>query len=244
MVVLKLSFTNAIHKKSFLIHRFVFSERRWKNENRTFRCIGDLEFSVESSKVDKKHLNLSRLCEVFTNIFTIDCMPFFFWWRDDSMDILCIAEWGGTISFYTIAGRQVGRERTMNFIPLKVTYFPDGQYILVCGSNEKCLLMTHEGIQLTRVGERFSSWVWSCAIHPSSSHVVSFCFTRRKEKRYWSSFTLNWIGYRLPGWNYNLPSVILEHRARIIRRQICLSREHDRCDNSALGYKSKSANKV
>ena len=94
-------------------------------------------------------------------------------WRDDLMDVLCIAEWGGTISFYTIAGRPVGRERMTNFIPLKVTHFPEGQYILVCGSNEKCLLMTHEGIQLATVGEPFSSWVWSCAVHPSSSHVVS-----------------------------------------------------------------------
>lgn len=92
--------------------------------------------------------------------------------RDDSVDVLCIAEWGGTISFWTIAGRQIGRERMTNFIPLKVTHFPEGQYILVCGSNEKCLLMTHEGIQLTTVGEPFSSWVWSCAVHPLSSHVV------------------------------------------------------------------------
>ncbi|XP_043287356.1 intraflagellar transport protein 122 homolog isoform X2 [Venturia canescens] len=95
--------------------------------------------------------------------------------RDDSVDILCIAEWGGTISFWTIAGRQIGRERATNFIPLKVTHFPEGQYILVCGSNEKCLLMTHEGIQLTTVGEPFSSWVWSCAVHPSSSHVAIGC---------------------------------------------------------------------
>lgn len=94
---------------------------------------------------------------------------------DNNGDILCVAEWGGTISFHTLGGKQIGRERTMNFIPLKITHFPEGQYILVTGSNKKCLLMTHEGIQLTEVGENFPSWIWSCAIHPSSSHVAVGC---------------------------------------------------------------------
>ncbi|XP_014477546.1 PREDICTED: intraflagellar transport protein 122 homolog [Dinoponera quadriceps] len=92
--------------------------------------------------------------------------------RDDSTDILCIAEWNGVISFYTIGGEIVRRERSLGFIPLKVVHFPEGQYLLVCGSNKQCLLMTHDGIQLVSVGSAFSSWVWSCAIHPTASHVA------------------------------------------------------------------------
>ncbi|XP_014607385.1 PREDICTED: intraflagellar transport protein 122 homolog isoform X1 [Polistes canadensis] len=95
--------------------------------------------------------------------------------RDDAADILCVAEWNGIISFYTINGKPIGRERTVYFTPLKITYFPDGQYILVSGSNKQCLLMTHDGIQLAVVGNTFSSWVWSCAVHPSSSHVALGC---------------------------------------------------------------------
>lgn len=34
--------------------------------------------------------------------------------------------------------------------------------------------MTHDGIQLVNVGGTFSSWVWSCAVHPTASHVVSY----------------------------------------------------------------------
>lgn len=89
---------------------------------------------------------------------------------------MCIAEWNGVISFYTINGKSVGKERTVHFTPLKVTYFPDGQYILVSGSNKQCLLMTHDGIHLAVVGNTFSSWIWSCAVHPSSSHVVRYFF--------------------------------------------------------------------
>lgn len=95
--------------------------------------------------------------------------------RDDAhaMDVLCIAEWNGVLSFYNIGGEVVKRERSLNFIPLKVIHFPEGQYLLVCGSNKQCLLMTHDGIQLVNVGGIFSSWVWSCAVHPTGSHIVS-----------------------------------------------------------------------
>lgn len=34
--------------------------------------------------------------------------------------------------------------------------------------------MTHDGIQLVNVGGTFSSWVWSCAVHPTASHIVSY----------------------------------------------------------------------
>lgn len=105
------------------------------------------------------------------NIFVHNYIDLF---RDDAMDVLCIAEWNGVISFYNIGGEVVKRERSFNFIPLKIAYFPEGQYLLVCGSNKQCLLMTHDGIQLINVGDTFSSWVWSCAIHPTGSHVVSY----------------------------------------------------------------------
>ncbi|KAK0080536.1 hypothetical protein PV325_013799 [Microctonus aethiopoides] len=96
--------------------------------------------------------------------------------RDESnVDILCIAEWSGTISFYTLNGKQIGRERSVNFIPLKISHFPEGQYLLVAGSNKRCLLMTHEGIQLSQVGDTFLSWAWSCAIHPSSNYIAIGC---------------------------------------------------------------------
>jgi len=100
----------------------------------------------------------------------------FYWYslRDDATDVLCIAEWNGIISFYTIGGEVIKKERSFNFIPLKVTHFAEGQYLLVCGSNKQCLLLTHDGIQLVKVGDTFSSWVWSCAVHPTASHVVSY----------------------------------------------------------------------
>ncbi|XP_058792241.1 intraflagellar transport protein 122 homolog [Phymastichus coffea] len=95
--------------------------------------------------------------------------------NEEPADILCVGEWSGMLSFYTISGKIIGRERNLNFIPLKITYFPNGQYIAVCGSNKQCLLLSHEGIQLAVLGNTFSSWTWTCAVHPESDHVAIGC---------------------------------------------------------------------
>jgi intraflagellar transport protein 122 len=88
------------------------------------------------------------------------------------VDIICIGEWCGIISFYNLNGKIVGRERNLNFIPLKICYFPNNQYIVISGSNKQCILLSHDGIQLVTLGSSFSSWTWCCAIHPESTHFV------------------------------------------------------------------------
>ncbi|XP_076277313.1 intraflagellar transport protein Oseg1 isoform X1 [Lasioglossum baleicum] len=94
---------------------------------------------------------------------------------ENSTDVLCIAEWNGTISFYSTTGKPVGKDRSLSFIPLKMCNFADGQYILIAGSNKQCILMTYDGIQLINVGGTFSSWVWSCAANPASTHIALGC---------------------------------------------------------------------
>uniref|UniRef100_A0A6P3UIJ5 Intraflagellar transport protein 122 homolog n=1 Tax=Bombus terrestris TaxID=30195 RepID=A0A6P3UIJ5_BOMTE len=94
---------------------------------------------------------------------------------EDLAEVLCIAEWNGTLSFYSISGKSLGKDRQLNFMPLKMCNFAGDQYILISGSNRQCLLMTYDGIQLINIGGTFSSWVWSCAVHPSSTHVALGC---------------------------------------------------------------------
>ncbi|XP_001602472.1 intraflagellar transport protein 122 homolog [Nasonia vitripennis] len=95
--------------------------------------------------------------------------------REDPTDIICIGEWSGVLSFYTISGKLIGRERNLNFVPLKMIYFPSGQYIIISGSNKQCILLSHDGIQLATIGNTFTSWTWSYAVHPESSHVAIGC---------------------------------------------------------------------
>ncbi|KAL7290018.1 hypothetical protein TKK_0015748 [Trichogramma kaykai] len=95
--------------------------------------------------------------------------------RDDLSDIICIGEWSGILSFYTLSGKLIGKERNLNFIPLKISYFPNGQYIVVTGSNKHCVLLSYDGVQLSTIGNAFAFWTWSCAINSESSYVAIGC---------------------------------------------------------------------
>ena len=50
--------------------------------------------------------------------------------------VLCVADWSQTLSFYNLSGKQVGKERNLGFDPCRVSYFSNGQYIMVSGSNK------------------------------------------------------------------------------------------------------------
>lgn len=88
-------------------------------------------------------------------------------------DVLCIADWNQTISFFTLGGQSVGKERVLGFDPLNVTYFPDGEFITVAGCNKTVQLFTKDGIRLGTLGEQHDSWIWSIAIHPFGTSMVS-----------------------------------------------------------------------
>jgi intraflagellar transport protein 122 len=98
---------------------------------------------------------------------------YLFYYREDNYnDILCVTDWGQTLSFYSVGGKLVGKERNIGFDPLCVSYFNKGEYLLIGGSNRLCTLMTRDGIKLGTVGDEQPSWVWCCAARPDSSFVV------------------------------------------------------------------------
>ncbi|XP_055948629.1 intraflagellar transport protein 122 homolog isoform X1 [Argiope bruennichi] len=92
--------------------------------------------------------------------------------KDSSGDhVLAVVDWGQTLSFYNTTGKQVGRERGLGFDPLRVTYFSNGEYIIICGTNRKCSLYTKEGVFVGDICEQ-ESWVWCCATKDDSTHVA------------------------------------------------------------------------
>lgn len=90
-------------------------------------------------------------------------------------DTLCVIDWGQVISFFTLGGQAIGKERSLGFDPLSVMYFPDGEFLTVAGCNKAMQLFTKEGIRLGLLGEQHESWIWSTAVHPSGSSIVTFC---------------------------------------------------------------------
>lgn len=93
--------------------------------------------------------------------------------RDDPNDTLCVADWGKTLSFYTMGGKLVGKERMLGYEALRLRYFPQGSYLLVAGLNKACTMYTKDGIMLGMIGEEQKAWVWCCEAHPSGNYVVS-----------------------------------------------------------------------
>ncbi|XP_009947411.1 PREDICTED: intraflagellar transport protein 122 homolog [Leptosomus discolor] len=94
--------------------------------------------------------------------------------RDERNDILAVADWGQKLSFYQLSGKQVGKDRMLNFDPCCVSYFTKGEYILLGGSDKQVSLFTKDGVRLGTIGEQ-SSWVWTCKVKPDSNYVVIGC---------------------------------------------------------------------
>lgn len=91
--------------------------------------------------------------------------------RDEHNDILAVADWGQRLSFYQLSGKQIGKDRVLNFDPCCVSYFSKGEYILLGGSDKQVSLYTKDGVRLGTVGEQ-SSWVWTCKAKPDSNYVA------------------------------------------------------------------------
>ncbi|XP_049682488.1 intraflagellar transport protein 122 homolog isoform X4 [Accipiter gentilis] len=94
--------------------------------------------------------------------------------RDERNDILAVADWGQKLSFYQLSGKQVGKDRMLNFDPCCVSYFTKGEYILLGGSDKQVSLFTKDGVRLGTIGEQ-SSWVWTCKVKPDSNYVAVGC---------------------------------------------------------------------
>lgn len=93
---------------------------------------------------------------------------------EEGYDVLCVADWNQTVSFYALSGKQVSKERPLGFDPCSVSFFSKGEYLLVGGSNKACLLYTKDGVKLGTIGEQ-NSWVWCCAARPDSSFIAVGC---------------------------------------------------------------------
>lgn len=91
------------------------------------------------------------------------------------MDVLAIIDWNQTLSFYSLAGNIIGKERQLGFDPLCLKFFADGETMVVTGCNKQLQLFTRDGIRLGPLGELHSSWIWSVSPHPNGTNIVVGC---------------------------------------------------------------------
>ncbi|XP_043934565.1 intraflagellar transport protein 122 homolog [Protopterus annectens] len=94
--------------------------------------------------------------------------------KDEHNDVLAVADWGQRLSFYHLSGKQIGKDKVLNFDPCCVSYFARGEYIVMGGSDKRVSLYTKDGVHLGPIGEQ-NSWVWTCKVKPDSNYVVIGC---------------------------------------------------------------------
>ncbi|NXR49993.1 IF122 protein, partial [Hippolais icterina] len=115
--------------------------------------------------------------QVTFRLETWDCLGLndkLLFFQDERNDILAVADWGQKLSFYHLSGKQIGKDRVLNFDPCCLSYFTKGEYLLLGGSDRQVSLFTKDGVRLGTVGEQ-SSWVWTCKVKPDSNYVVIGC---------------------------------------------------------------------
>uniref|UniRef100_UPI00358E285F intraflagellar transport protein 122 homolog isoform X2 n=1 Tax=Myxine glutinosa TaxID=7769 RepID=UPI00358E285F len=88
--------------------------------------------------------------------------------------IIAVADWGQRLSFYQHGGARVGKERRLGYDPCCISYFSQGEYLLLCGSDRKASLYSHDGVHLGIIAEH-TSWVWCCRVKPNSNYVALGC---------------------------------------------------------------------
>jgi intraflagellar transport protein 122 len=94
--------------------------------------------------------------------------------REEAFDVLAVGCWDQTLSFYQLSGIQHGKERKLGYDPCSISYFSNGEYIVVGGSNKKANLCTKEGVTLTTISER-DDWVWNVKARPKQNYVAVGC---------------------------------------------------------------------
>eukprot|EP01116_Phalansterium_solitarium_P016577 TRINITY_DN3872_c0_g3_i3.p1 TRINITY_DN3872_c0_g3~~TRINITY_DN3872_c0_g3_i3.p1 ORF type:complete len:1186 (+),score=383.77 TRINITY_DN3872_c0_g3_i3:201-3758(+) len=90
--------------------------------------------------------------------------------RDEPCDILAVGDWNQKLSFYQLSGRPVTKDKDLGFDPCSISYFSNGEYLVVSGSDRKASLWTKEGVKLTVVGER-DDWIWAGRVKPRQNFV-------------------------------------------------------------------------
>jgi intraflagellar transport protein 122 len=91
--------------------------------------------------------------------------------KEDPGDLLAVGCWDQTLSFYQLSGTQHLKERKLGCYPTSLSYYPNGEYLVVGGSDRKTILCTREAVKLKQVCE-IEEWVWSTAVRPRNPAIA------------------------------------------------------------------------
>ncbi len=86
--------------------------------------------------------------------------------------VFAVGCWDSTLSFYNSSGKQISSEdKKLDFDPCCISYFANGEFFVMSGSNKKVTLWTKEGVCIGTVAEE-SDWIWACQLRPKHNSVA------------------------------------------------------------------------
>ncbi|KPI86769.1 putative WD40 repeat protein [Leptomonas seymouri] len=90
--------------------------------------------------------------------------------RENGVDVLVVGSWDQRLSFYNVSGAPVGKERELDFDPCSLSFYNNGEYILLSGSNHKVTLFTSNGNRLVDVADA-DDWIWTARQRPRQQQI-------------------------------------------------------------------------
>mmetsp|Transcript_5353 Transcript_5353/g.11710 ORF Transcript_5353/g.11710 Transcript_5353/m.11710 type:complete len:1236 (+) Transcript_5353:188-3895(+) len=95
-------------------------------------------------------------------------------WNPTETNVLALGCLDGVLKFYMVSGQQKSKDRELGFDPLSLTYFSNGEYLAISGTDKSVQLYTRDGTFLTQIASR-DSWVWCVRPRPKHNFVGLGC---------------------------------------------------------------------
>ena len=86
-------------------------------------------------------------------------------------DVLTVSDWKQRISFYNVSGKQIGKDRILDFDPVCICHDYENSAFIIGGSDKTLTLWTSEGIKLAPIGVE-EDWIWSCKVRPNQNQIA------------------------------------------------------------------------
>ncbi|CCW67047.1 unnamed protein product [Phytomonas sp. Hart1] len=90
--------------------------------------------------------------------------------RENGADVLAVGSWDQSLSFYNLNGTLVGKEHDLGFEPCCISFYDNGEYLILSGSDHKVSLYTKDGSNLLTLTNA-DSWVWCVQQRPKSNQI-------------------------------------------------------------------------
>eukprot|EP01147_Barroeca_monosierra_P010401 gene10401-2532_t len=129
--------------------------------------------------------------------------------KSDKTDMLAVCDSTQNLSFYLLSGRQIGKSRELGFDPCSLSYFQDGNYMVISGSNRKAGLYTRDGVFLAEISQQ-DGWIWSCAVRPNQNYVAVGCHDGTIELHHLVFATVHGLYRERYAFRRNMTNVIVQ----------------------------------